>query len=294
VYYSTSVAAIAIASLYFSMEGFVPLAAIAIIPVLLAGVLAVAITGLARRLITTRVAQSATRRLYGEAREVIDAREEVLRIVAHDLRNPLSTVAMTTQLMLDVPGTEHQRIERLTVIQRAGQRMQRLINDLLSVSIIEAGRLTIDPRPASVAAILADATEMLRPIAADKPVHLEVDAPKDLPDVHADAARIIQVLSNLVGNAIKFTPTGGRVTITAAREGPNIRFEVADTGPGIAPEQMANIFGRFWQANRGDTRGIGLGLSIAKGIVEAHGSEMRVASTVGEGSVFSFTLRGLG
>ena len=294
VYYSTAVAAIAVASLYFSMEGFVPLALMAMIPVLLAGLLALTITQLARRLITTQVGQSAMRRLYGEAREVIDAREEVLRIVAHDLRNPLSTVAMTTQLMLDVPGTEQQRVERLTVIQRAGQRMHRLINDLLSVSIIEAGRLAIDPRPVSAAAILADAADMLRPIAADKPVQLEVSAPKDLPDIHADAARILQVLSNLVGNAIKFTPKGGRVMLSASREGADVRFDVADTGPGIAPEQMANIFGRFWQANRGDTRGIGLGLSIAKGIVEAHGSELRVSSTVGAGSVFSFTLRGLG
>jgi len=294
VYYSTAVAAIATASVYITLGGSVPLAVIAIVPVVLAGVLALAITQLARRLITTQVGQSAMRRLYGEAREVIDAREEVLQIVAHDLRNPLNTVAMTTQLLLDVVSTEEQRINRLTVIQRAGQRMNRLINDLLSVSIIEAGRLNIDPRPVSVAAILADAMEMLRPIAADKPVYLDVSAASDLPNVHADSLRILQVLSNLVGNAIKFTPKGGRVTITASREGSRVRFEVADTGPGIAPEQLANIFGRFWQANRGDTRGIGLGLSIAKGIVEAHGEELRVTSTVGVGSVFSFSLRSVG
>jgi signal transduction histidine kinase len=294
VYYSTTVAAIAIASVCLTLGGSAPLTAIAIVPVALAGVLALAITQLARRLITTQVGQSAMRRLYGEAKEVIDAREEVLRIVAHDLRNPLNTVAMTTQLLLDVASTEQQRISRLTVIQRAGQRMNRLINDLLSVSMIEAGRLAIDPRPASVAAILADAMEMLRPIAADKPVQLDVSAASDLPDVHADSVRILQVLSNLIGNAIKFTPKGGRITVAASRDGSKVRFDVADTGPGIAPEQLANIFGRFWQANRGDTRGIGLGLSIAKGIVEAHGEELRVASTVGVGSVFSFTLRGLG
>jgi signal transduction histidine kinase len=294
VYYSTAVAAIAAASVYITLGGSLPLTGIAIVPVVLAGVLALAITQLARRLITTQVGQSAMRRLYGEAREVIDAREEVLRIVAHDLRNPLNTVAMTTQLLLEVASTEEERINRLTVIQRAGQRMNRLINDLLSVSIIEAGRLTIEARPVSVAAILADAMEMLRPIAADKPVDLDVSAASDLPDVHADPVRILQVLSNLVGNAIKFTPQGGRVTITASRDGSRVRFDVADTGPGIAPEQLANIFGRFWQANRGDTRGIGLGLSIAKGIVEAHGEELRVASNIGVGSVFSFSLRGVG
>jgi signal transduction histidine kinase len=291
VYYSTMLAAIAIAAVSIALRGSAPVTAIAIVPVLLAGVLALAVTKLARRLITTQVGQSAMRRLYGEAREVIDAREDVLRIVAHDLRSPLNTIAMTTQLLLEVASTDEQRVERLTVIQRAGQRMNRLINDLLSVSIIEAGRLTIDPRPVAVSAILADAMEMLSPIAADKSIYLEVTAPDDVPDVHADSVRILQVLSNLVGNAIKFTPNGGRVTISVAPEGPKVRFDVSDTGPGIAPEQMGNIFGRFWQAKRADTRGIGLGLSIAKGIVEAHGEELSVTSTLGVGSVFSFSLR---
>ncbi len=291
VYYSTAVATIAIAAMYYTVSASVLHTLLAMVPVLLAGLLALAITQLARRLITTEVGQSAMRRLYGEAQEVIDAREEVLRIVAHDLRNPLNTVAMTTQLLLDLPSTEEQRVQRLTVIQRAGQRMHRLIEDLLSVSIIEAGRLTIDPRPVPVAALLDDAQEMLRPIAAAKPVELVIDAPDDLPDVHADSTRVLQVISNLVGNAIKFTPKGGRVTISAARDGDKVRFDIADTGPGIAPEQLANIFGRFWQANRGDTRGIGLGLSIAKGIVEAHGEELRVSSTLGSGSVFSFGLK---
>ena len=291
VYYSTAVAVIAIVAMYYTVSGSVPHTALATMPVVLAGVLALAITGLARRLITTEVGQSAMRRLYGEAREVIDAREEVLRIVAHDLRNPLNTVAMTTQLLLELPSTEPVRVHRLTVIQRAGQQMHRLINDLLSVSIIEAGRLTVVPRPVTVAALLADAHEMLKPIAAAKPVELVIEACDDLPDVHADPVRVLQVISNLVGNAIKFTPKGGRVTISAARDGEKVRFDIADTGPGIAPEQMANIFGRFWQANRGDTRGIGLGLSIAKGIVEAHGEELRVSSTLGRGSVFSFSLQ---
>jgi signal transduction histidine kinase len=291
VYYSTVLAVVAIGVVSAWLGTPLPVAAIAIVPVLLAGVLALAVTQLARRLITTQVGQSAMRKLYGEAREVIDAREEVLRIVAHDLRNPLNTVAMTTQLLLELDSAKEQRDDRLRVIQRAGQRMHRLINDLLSVSIIEAGRLTIEPRPSSVAAILTDAAEMLRPIAADKSIFLETSAPAELPDVHADAARILQVLSNLVGNAIKFTPKGGRVTIAATREGSKVRFDVADTGSGIAPDQLANIFGRFWQANRADSRGIGLGLSIAKGIVEAHGEELSVESTLGKGSKFSFWLR---
>ena len=263
---------------------------IALVPVLMAGALALAVTRLARRLIVTEVGQSAMRRLYGEAREVIDAREEVLRIVAHDLRNPLNTVAMTTRLLLDVPSTEQQRIDRLTVIQRAGERMNRLINDLLSVSIIEAGRLTVDPRPTPVRSLIDDALEMLRPISADKSIRLETSAPADPTDVLADPGRVLQVLSNLVGNAIKFTPKGGTITITVRPSREHVTFEIADTGPGIPPEQLANIFGRFWQASRADSRGIGLGLSIAKGIVEAHGHQLRVSSTVGVGSTFSFEL----
>jgi signal transduction histidine kinase len=290
VYYATALGVIAVAGACAMLRLPVTVAVLAAIPVLLAGALGISITQLARRLIITEVGQSAMRRLYGEAKEVIDAREEVLRIVAHDLRNPLNTVAMTTTLLLDVPSTEEQRRQRLTVIQRAGQRMNRLINDLLSVSIIEAGRLTVEPRPTPVSAILDDAMEMLRPIAADKSIRLEISAPASLPDVMADSTRILQVLSNLAGNAIKFTPTGGLVTISASREGSKVRFDVADTGPGIAPEQLTNIFGRFWQANRADARGIGLGLSIAKGIVEAHGEQLRVASTLGLGSTFSFAL----
>ena len=288
--YSTSVAVAAVIAVAILVRLAPSVTAVALVPVLMAGALALAITRLARRLIVTEVGQSAMRRLYGEAREVIDAREEVLRIVAHDLRNPLSTVAMTTRLLLDVPSTEQQRVDRLTVIQRAGERMQRLINDLLSVSIIEAGRLTVDPQPTQVQAILDDAVEMLRPIAADKAIRLEIAAPPDVPDVLADSGRILQVLSNLVGNAIKFTPKGGTITVSVTAEDERVTFDVADTGPGIPPEQLANIFGRFWQANRADQRGIGLGLSIAKGIIEAHGERLRVASSVGVGSTFSFTL----
>ena len=290
VYYATLVATAAVIGAAM-FAGLPPeLALIALVPVAMAGALALAITRLARRLIVTEVGQSAMRRLYGEAREVIDAREEVLRIVAHDLRNPLNTVAMTTRLLLDVPSTEQQRIDRLTVIQRAGERMNRLINDLLSVSIIEAGRLTVDPRPTPIRALLDDAMEMLRPIAADKAIRLETVAPSNAVEVLADPGRVLQVLSNLVGNAIKFTPKGGQITITVRPEDGLVAFEIADTGPGIPPEQLSNIFGRFWQASRADSRGIGLGLSIAKGIVEAHGQQLRVSSTVGVGSTFSFEL----
>jgi signal transduction histidine kinase len=131
---------------------------------------------------------------------------------------------------------------------------------------------------------------MLRPLAAGSTIRLEADIEDNLPPVLADAARIQQVLSNLVGNAVKFTPRSGRVTVCAERLDGEVRFGVIDTGPGIPAEQLPHIFGRFWQAKTSDRRGIGLGLAIAKGIVEAHNGRIWVESHVGLGSTFYFTL----
>jgi signal transduction histidine kinase len=128
-------------------------------------------------------------------------------------------------------------------------------------------------------------------VAAASALHLESEIPEALPRVLVDPARIQQVLSNLVGNAIKFTPRDGRVTVRVELDADGVRVAVVDTGPGIAPEQLPHIFGRFWQGKRSDRRGLGLGLAIAKAIVEAHGGRIWVESTVGEGSTFYFTVR---
>jgi signal transduction histidine kinase len=130
---------------------------------------------------------------------------------------------------------------------------------------------------------------MLRPLAASSTITLEAHIEDDLPPVLADAARVQQVLSNLVGNAVKFTPRSGRITVCAEHIDGEVRFGVIDTGPGIPAEQLPHIFGRFWQA-KSDHRGIGLGLAIAKGIVEAHNGRIWVESHVGLGSTFYFTL----
>jgi signal transduction histidine kinase len=244
-----------------------------------------------RRVVTHQVARMALSRMYDEARQAIDAREEVLKIVSHDLRNPLNTISMSAGLMLEVDVPQEQRIKQLAMIKRAGERMNRLIQDLLDVAKLEAGRLGIDPRPIDVAPLIGEALDMLRPIASEKSIRLDVVVADRLPTISADAGRVLQVLSNLVGNAVKFTPAGGRVTIRVEAVAGSVRFCVADTGPGIPPEQLPHIFGRFWQADRSDRRGIGLGLAIAKGIVEAHGGRISVESRVGEGTSFYFTLR---
>jgi signal transduction histidine kinase len=255
-----------------------------------AGALSATAPARIRRIVTDQVGRMALSQMYDDARRAIDAREEVLKIVSHDLRNPLNTISMSAGLMLEVALPEEQRIKQLSMIKRAGERMNRLIQDLLDVAKLEAGRLGVDPRPTEVAPIVAEAMDMLRPIASEKAIRLDVVVADGLPMITADAGRVLQVLSNLVGNAIKFTPADGRVSIRVEPFAGSVRFCVADTGPGIPPEQLPHIFGQFWQADQSDRRGIGLGLAIAKGIVEAHGGRISVESRLDEGTSFYFTL----
>src|SRR6266404_4939997 len=229
-------------------------------------------------------------RLFHEAQQATRARDDVLAVVAHDLRNPLNTVTMAVSLMLET--TPPERVEerrQAEIVRRAADRMNRMIQDLLDVKRMESGQLTTDLKPELPATIINDTIDMLRPLAAGSTIMLEAHIEDDLPPVLADAARIQQVLSNLVGNAVKFTPRSGRITVCAEHIDGEVRFGVIDTGPGIPAEQLPHIFGRFWQA-KSDHRGIGLGLAIAKGIVEAHNGRIWVESHLGLGSTFYFTL----
>ena len=262
----------------------------ALVAVVLAAILGLGVTDMVRRVVTNEVGRVTLDRLYGEAQRVIDAREEILRIVAHDLRNPLNTISMATSLLLEMPTPEATRQKHLKIIQRSGERANRLIQDLLSVTTIEAGRLSIDPKKTRLDDLIREAADMLEPIAREKSITIVVKAEADLPPVRADSARVLQVFSNLIGNAVKFTPEGGTITLSAIRGARFVRCAVEDTGPGIPPDQLPRIFGKFWQAKRADNRGVGLGLAIARGIVEAHGGAVSVKSEVGRGTVFSFTL----
>jgi PAS domain S-box-containing protein len=230
-------------------------------------------------------------RLFHEAQEATRARDEILAVVAHDLRNPLNTVMMAAGLMMESSSPDRpQERRQVEIVRRAADRMNRMIQDLLDVKRMESGQLWLDPRPEPVSDLIGDTIEMLRPLAAGSSIRVESHVVSDLPPVLADATRINQVLSNLVGNAVKFTPRNGLITISAERVDGEIRFAVIDTGPGIPAEQLPHIFGRFWQAKASDRRGIGLGLAIAKGIVEAHKGRIWVESSVGLGSTFYFTL----
>ncbi|WP_395850629.1 ATP-binding protein [Cystobacter fuscus] len=229
-------------------------------------------------------------RLYRTAREATQARDDVLAVVAHDLRNPLNAISLSAQTLLKhqlVVGDK--RLQGpLRIIRGSVERMNRLIQDLLNVSRMEAGRLAVETYPESAESLLLEALEEARPLASR--LQLSTDIAEVLPWVRVDRERILQVFSNLLGNALKFTPPGGRVTLGARAEGAVVRFWVSDTGPGIPPEAREHLFDRFWQMRHGDRRGAGLGLSIAKGLVEAHGGRIWVESEPGRGSTFSFVV----
>ncbi len=233
-------------------------------------------------------------RSYNDARAATQARDDMLGVVAHDLRNPLNTITMGSSLALEIitayPGEPGRR--QLEIIQRSADHMNRLIQDLLDASRVQAGQLALEVAPVRPQTIVEEAFEMLQPLANHAGIQLQADVPADIGHVLVDRQRVLQVLSNLIGNALKFTSRGGRILLSVQREGNTVRFTVSDNGTGIPQDQLPHIFGRFWQARATDRRGLGLGLSIAKGIIEAHGGEIWAESTEGVGSTFAFKLPG--
>lgn len=218
--------------------------------------------------------------------------------VSHELRTPLVAMDKSISLILNKdagPLTETQE-QFLSVAQRNLKRLSNLINDLLDLSKFEAGKIDIRREPASIEKIISESVEALGAWAKVKSIELSRNIKSGLPPVSVDPARIIQVLNNLIGNAIKFTPHNGTITISAylAQDGKWVEVSVKDTGIGIEKENLGKIFDKFYQvgAERAatDVSGTGIGLSIAKEIVEMHGGKIRVESQMGQGAKFSFTL----
>ncbi len=218
------------------------------------------------------------------------AREDVLGVVAHDLRNPLGLITATTEMLLDDDVPAQKAKEMLRITMRAARQMNRLISDLLDTLRLQAGRLSLDAQDVRVDEIVRQTDETFRPMAEKRSIQLELASPDANTIVRADPLRMSQIIGNLVGNAIKFTPEHGRVVLRVVPQGPVVVFQVVDTGPGIPPTQIEHLFDKFWQARQSDHRGVGLGLAIAKGLIEAHGGTLAVESVVGAGSTFSFTL----
>ncbi len=225
-----------------------------------------------------------------DAELLAHAREEVLGVVAHDLRNPLSLIITSTSLLLEDSLDQSRRRELLEVALRGGRQMNRLIGDLLDTVRIHAGKLALELENVDVSTILHQAEETFRPLAQKRGIRLEVVPPADGMAVRADPLRVSQIVGNIVGNAIKFTPETGSVTLSTSPNGKDVAIHVSDSGPGIPPADVEHLFENFWQARRNDHRGVGLGLAIAKAVVEAHGGKIWCESAVGHGSTFSFTL----
>ena len=223
-------------------------------------------------------------------RRAIQAREETLAIVSHDLRSPLGSVIAGTELLLDVPLDEEGRRKHLLGIEAAAERMNRLIEDLLDVSRIDAGTFSVRRTPTEVRQVLEEARRAAEGEARERGIELVVESPTETGPASVDPNRTQQLLQNLVTNALRHTERGGRVTLGAEMRGGNLELRVADTGSGIVPEHLAHLFDRFWRAEQGDASGAGLGLAIVKGITDAHGGEVVVESRVGEGTTFRVRL----
>jgi signal transduction histidine kinase/PAS domain-containing protein len=232
-------------------------------------------------------------RHYGAAERAIAARDEVLAIVAHDLRNPLSTIGMQAQNLLRSGQPESHVRKASEGIQRAAKRMDNLIRDLLDVARVEAGQIALEREELPTRDVASEAVDAEQALAASSTIELRLDGAEHPPDMYADRQRVLQVFENLIGNALKFTPPGGRITVGVVPQADCVLCSIRDTGPGIPAEALPHLFDRFWQARRSreDSRsGAGLGLAIAKGIVEAHGGRIWVESAPGEGSTFYFTI----
>jgi signal transduction histidine kinase len=232
-------------------------------------------------------------RLFRAAQDATRARDDLVAIVSHDLRNPVHTIHMAASFLLDVAPKDDRRVQarrQLEVIQRSANRANRLIQDLLDVAKIQAGGLVVEQVPVEVKSLLTEIMESATTLASPANIRVSCHHPDGIPAVSTDRERALQVFTNLLGNAIKFTPKGGEIRILAALDNGEIRFTVADSGPGIPPEHLNHVFDRYWQAKSTAKLGTGLGLSIAKGIVEAHGGRIWAESPPGSGAHFNFTL----
>jgi CheY-like chemotaxis protein len=235
------------------------------------------------------LANSELRARVAALEEAVRARDSVLSVVAHDLRNPLNIVSLAAHTLLSqlADATARRTVER---ISRSAQRADQMLRDLLAISAIETGAFTVESARVDAAELILGALESQYSLATSASIIVAADVSPGLPPLRADEKRLMDVLENLIGNAVKFTPPGGSITIGANNQGNEILLWVKDSGSGIDPEQLPHVFDRFWQAQKKERRGIGLGLSICQGIVLAHGGRIWVESALGVGTTMFFTI----
>jgi len=224
----------------------------------------------------------------GPLKEAISARDEIMAIVSHDLRNPLSAIILNTERIIRDPAGCGERAG--ANILRSAKRMERLIADLIDIVSVERGQLAIAVEPHSPTEIAREAVSSIEPLVEERGLRLTVEVVPEIPTVHCDRDRILQVLSNLLANAVNVTPRGGSVVLRAGPRSGEVVFSIADTGPGIPEAEKPHLFERYFRGERPGYRGTGLGLAISRGIVTAHGGKIWVESRVGAGSTFFFTL----
>jgi signal transduction histidine kinase len=230
--------------------------------------------------------------LYEQAQRAIRARDDVLAAVSHDLKNPLNTILMATTLLASANPNEEPAARKkvVEVIERSVHRMNRLLGDLLDIASIEAGHVAVETQRYQVSPLISEVVELHSDAASQKQLKLQEVLPAEALEVKCDRGRVFQVLGNLIGNAIKFTPKGGSIKVAAEARGEATLFSVADSGPGIAPDEVSHVFDRFWQARKTARLGTGLGLTIAKALVEAQSGRIWAESTLGRGATFFFTI----
>jgi PAS domain S-box-containing protein len=231
-------------------------------------------------------------RLYRAAQRATQARDDLLGVVAHDLRNPLGVIVMQAAVLRTraAGGEEPFADKAAEMVERAALQMSRLIEDLLDTTRIAAGEMHFAPASVDTEELVTSCVEASRLAAVTAAIELRLDLEGALPAVWVDRGRIVQVLDNLLGNALKFTAPGGSITVGASRRGETVLFWVRDTGRGIPAEDLPRVFDKYWQAVKTERRGSGLGLPIVKHIIDAHRGRIWVESTVAEGSTFYFTL----
>ncbi len=223
------------------------------------------------------------------ARRATAARDELMGVVAHDLRNPLAAITLKAALLREQTPSDATR-KQAESIETIALRMEYLIQTMLDITTLEAGRFSVQPASCAAEDLVRDTAQMFDRMAESKRIELEWHVTPPWLAVWADRDRVLQVLTNLVGNAVKYTPAGGHVAVTVELDGEHARFAIADTGPGIAADDIPKVFDRFWRKGTTSQKGTGLGLFIAKAIVEAHGGRIWVESEPGRGTTFCFTL----
>jgi PAS domain S-box-containing protein len=233
-----------------------------------------------------------TGHLLQELREAVQWRENLMAMISHDLKNPLSAISLSAQSMTpETPVVERRSSHKqVDLIRRSANHMQHMINDLLSASLLEAGSFRVELRRESAYELLEEACELAEPLLIARSLVLEKAFVKDLPFVFADREAVQRVFSNLLGNAAKFTPQGGRICVSASSGHGRVLFSVRDTGPGIREEHRSHLFERYWKGRKSGL-GLGLGLYISKAIVEAHEGRIWIEGDSEPGSTFCFELR---